>query len=90
MRHNIQVMLIALYRYQILAQVLQPLALKRLAGPNLSCYKEINKVKQRKAAHLQNIYFLLHDHNLTIIPNDHSHELLGLDASEYEPFIQNI
>lgn len=37
-------------------------------------------------SYLQSIYFLLHDHNPTITPNDHSHELLDLNAYKYEPY----
>lgn len=38
-----------------------------------------------KEIYLQNIYFLLHDHNPTTILSVHNHELLGLNAYKYEP-----
>lgn len=44
-------------------------------------YIFINKTK----IYLQSIYSLLHDHNLTIIPNEHIPVLLDLSVFEYEP-----
>ena len=44
--------------------------------------------KEVEEGYLQNIYFLLHDHNPTITPNDHNHELLDLNAYVYEPVLQ--
>lgn len=41
---------------------------------------------KRGKSYLQSIYFLLHDHNPTITPNDHSHELLDSNAYKYEPY----
>lgn len=40
--------------------------------------------------YLQNIYFLLHDRNPAIKPNNHNHELLDLNAYIYEPVHQGM